>query len=100
MHETAMPQDIQALRSERVLQIRWSDGRIGRHSFIALRGACTCAQCVDEVTGRRLLDPATIPADLSLQQMQLVGNYALRIHWSDGHSTGLYTWDLLRQQPS
>lgn len=91
-----VPQDIKALRQERALQITWSDGHVARLPFPAVREACTCAQCVDEITGVRILDPATIPLDITIENMQLVGNYALRIRWSDGHSTGLYTWPLLR----
>jgi len=91
-----VPQDIKALRQEGALQITWSDGEVARLRFTAVREACTCAQCVDEITGERILDPATIPPDITIENLQLVGNYALRISWSDGHSTGLYTWPLLR----
>lgn len=45
----------------------------------------------------RILDPDTIPADIQPVAMSLTGNYALKIVWSDGHSTGLYTWDLLAE---
>jgi DUF971 family protein len=51
---------------------------------------------VDEFTGERTLDVASIADDIRIDDMQLVGNYALRIGWSDGHSTGLYTWTRLR----
>jgi ATP-binding protein involved in chromosome partitioning len=56
----------------------------------ALRQRCTCAYCQSEVTGDRLLDPASVPADLSVTNMNLVGNYGVSIHFSDGHSTGIY----------
>lgn len=56
----------------------------------ALRRRCTCAHCVSETTGERLLDPATVPADISVTHMELVGNYGVSIHFSDGHSTGIY----------
>jgi DUF971 family protein len=51
---------------------------------------------VDEFTGEQTLDVASIADDIRIVDMQLVGNYALRIGWSDGHSTGLYTWTRLR----
>ena len=38
-----------------------------------------------------------MPSDIHIQEMNLVGNYALKILWSDGHDTGLYTWELLRK---
>jgi DUF971 family protein len=37
------------------------------------------------------------PTDLSLEQVSAVGSYALQFFWTDGHSTGIYTWELLRQ---
>ena len=91
------PSDIKARKGDQVLAITWPDGVTHEHGFVALRGHCACASCVDEWTGKPLLDPATIPADLSIASVELVGNYALKIVWTDGHDTGLYTWDRLRQ---
>jgi DUF971 family protein len=61
-----------------------------------LREECPCAGCVEEGTGRRLLDPAAIPADIRPLEVHGVGNYAVQITWSDGHSTGIYSWTTLR----
>ncbi|HJS46591.1 MAG TPA: DUF971 domain-containing protein [Gemmatimonadales bacterium] len=63
----------------------------------ALRLACPCAACVDEMTGRPLLEAAAVAADVRPLQLSLVGAYALRVAWSDGHATGLYTFELLRR---
>jgi DUF971 family protein len=62
-----------------------------------LRGQCECARCVNEWTGERMLDPATIPPGITIEKMDLVGGYAVRVHWSDGHNSGLYTWERLRE---
>jgi len=78
-----------------VLRITWNPEHTGDYTFHHLRSNCNCAACVDENSGVRILDPRTIPADIAITDMQLVGNYAVRIHWSDGHSTGLYTWEHL-----
>lgn len=51
--------------------------------------------CIDEFTGERILDTGTIAADIAPADLSFIGNYALKIRWSDGHDTGLYTWDLL-----
>jgi ATP-binding protein involved in chromosome partitioning len=62
----------------------------------ALRLACPCAMCVEEMSGRPMLDPATVPEDVRPESVRLVGAYGLRVNWSDGHSTGIYPWHRLR----
>jgi DUF971 family protein len=47
------------------------------------------------MTGRSLLIPAAVPPDIRPLAVSLVGGYAIRIDWSDGHNTGLYTYDHL-----
>ncbi len=89
------PKDVRAVTEQRSLEIIWEEGHMGRYPYRTLRGECPCAACVDELTGVRTLDIASIADNISIDDMQLVGNYALRIDWSDGHSTGLYTWKLL-----
>ncbi|MBX3145865.1 MAG: DUF971 domain-containing protein [Gemmatimonadales bacterium] len=66
----------------------------------ALRLACPCAECVEEMSSRPLLDPATIPDDIRPVHLALVGTYGLRVHWSDGHSTGIFTFAWLRVNSS
>jgi DUF971 family protein len=61
-----------------------------------LRLACPCAACVEEMTGRALLDPAGVPDDVRPQSIALVGAYGLRVRWSDGHDTGIYGFTRLR----
>jgi DUF971 family protein len=51
---------------------------------------------VDEWTNKRTLDPARVPADLKVTQVQPVGNYALSFIFSDNHATGIYPWKHLR----
>ena len=81
--------------------IEWDDQ--GHQAFFParlLRLACPCAGCVEEISGRPLLDPAKIAADVRPLSLALVGAYGLRVHWSDGHSTGIYTFQqLLRGCP-
>jgi DUF971 family protein len=55
-----------------------------------LRLACPCAACIQEMTGRPLLDPASVPADVRPESIVLVGAYGLKVRWSDGHDTGIY----------
>ncbi len=62
-----------------------------------LRLSCPCAECVEEMTGVPLLDPKRVADDIRPVVLELVGSYALRVRWSDGHGTGLYTWGTLRR---
>ncbi len=91
------PKSIKAYREQRVLEVGWNDGSVQRIAFKTLRSECPCAGCVDELTGVRILDIDAIPADIAPAQIELCGNYALRVEWSDGHSTGLYTWQRLAE---
>jgi ATP-binding protein involved in chromosome partitioning len=85
-------------RSDAGLTIEWEQGAPGRfHPARALRLACPCAECVEEMSGRPLLRPEAVPLDVAPRTVQLVGTYGLRIVWSDGHSTGIYTFDALRR---
>lgn len=81
------------------LLIEWDQqGHQGFYPARTLRLACPCAACVEEMTGRAILDPAAVPVDVRPLSLALVGAYGLRINWSDGHGTGIYTFDRLFQQ--
>jgi ATP-binding protein involved in chromosome partitioning len=78
------------------LAILWSDGHRATYSAKPLRLACRCAHCEDEWTGERRLAAASVPDDVKLLDVRPVGRYGLQLFWSDGHSTGIYTFDRLR----
>jgi ATP-binding protein involved in chromosome partitioning len=79
------------------LEIDWDGaGDLVHFAARTLRLACPCAACVDEMSKRPLLDPAAVPADVAVESLELVGAYGLKIRWSDGHSTGIYTFEWLR----
>lgn len=52
-----------------------------------LRRQCRCALCVEEFSGRQLLDPTTVPEDIAPSSFAPIGNYAVAVQWSDGHSS-------------
>lgn len=79
------------------LTIEWGDGVVAHYPFFYLRDVCPCAACVDEVTGEKILDTKRIPEDIYIKHAEYVGNYALRVDWSDGHNTGLYSFGFLRE---
>lgn len=92
---------IKADRNTRTITISWSDGHVSTFSFDGLRLACPCVSCKG---GHVHMGTPTAPAavraaettDLALEQLAPVGSYALQPLWSDGHSTGIYSWKLLR----
>lgn len=91
-----VPAKIEKIGDE-ALRILWEDGGESRYAFRDLRLACPCALCKDEWSGKPLIDPAKVPADLKAGRAELIGNYALAFAFSDGHSTGVYTFQLLRE---
>jgi DUF971 family protein len=78
------------------LAIHWADGHLSEYPPFHLRVNCPCAGCVDEYTGVRTLDARSIDPQVYPADLAYVGRYALRFDWSDGHTTGIYTWELLR----
>jgi ATP-binding protein involved in chromosome partitioning len=78
------------------VEIIWGDGHTSLYPARFLRLNCRCAVCVDEVSGRPLLDPAGVPEDVHPVSLQLVGRYAVQPIFSDGHNTGIFTFEHLR----
>jgi DUF971 family protein len=96
------PESIELSRTES-LRIRWTDGVISTYPLAALRKACPCATCRDERerASRSLLPLAASAGEqaamATAENLELVGRYALRILWRDGHHTGIYDYELLRR---
>jgi DUF971 family protein len=91
-----LPVMIRRVDDGRALEIQWdTQGHIARFAARDLRLACACAGCVEEMSGRPMLDPAGVPAGVRAEAVRLVGAYAVHFAWSDGHSTGIYPWERL-----
>lgn len=96
------PTGVKADRTARVVKITWSDGAECDYPFSGLRAICPCVEC--KGGHANMGGPPDIEklrtaqnASLTLQNVIPVGSYALQFQWSDGHSTGIYTWDYLRK---
>lgn len=86
-------------RQDNGLLVEWdTEGHTAFYPARALRLACRCAECVEEMTGSPMLDPAAVPADVRPVSLALVGAYGLRIYWSDSHSYGIYAFDRLLEE--
>jgi len=79
------------------LGIVWDDGHQSYYPGHYLRCACACASCVDEMSGRKILDDSGVSKDVRIEEIHPVGNYAIAIRWSDGHDTGIYAFERLRR---
>ena len=80
----------------REVVVEWNDGHTSRYDARYLRINCGCAECVEEWTQRKLLDPVAVAADLRAEDHLMVGRYAVQFLWSDAHYTGIYPFDVLR----
>jgi DUF971 family protein len=104
-NRSVKPKGIKVLGNQRTLRIEWATGEVSNCTFGVLRKNCPCAECrterdketgqlVDETSGELQLRSS---AELTIGKVQLVGNYALQIEWSDGHKHGIYTWEYLQE---
>jgi DUF971 family protein len=89
------------------VDITWSDGHTSHYDFPYLREECPCATCNDERVKKSAFataGPASAAASVlpmfkpkvAARSANAVGNYAIQITFSDGHSTGIYSYDHLR----
>lgn len=85
---------------ERTLGITWTDNLISSFDVVDLRRKCPCATCIDEWTHEQLLKPESVPETVRPLKIESVGQYALNIHFNDGHRTGIYTFSMLRRLPN
>lgn len=81
--------------SPTAMLIEWNNGERFAVPFRELRYYCPCAACVDENTGRRTIQRSSVPEEIRPTEAQVVGRYAIRIQWNDGHQTGIYPFDHL-----
>jgi DUF971 family protein len=77
----------------------WEDGLEVYLLVAQLRDHCPCALCQGEQVFDRYILPVRVvsPGMYELLRLEPVGNYGLRAVWGDGHSTGIYSWELLRR---
>jgi DUF971 family protein len=87
------------------VEITWSDGHTSRYDFPYLRDHCPCALCNDErmkkqqLAGTAAQSPALpmFKPRVKAKSAAAVGNYAVQIEFTDGHATGIYSFEHLRE---
>jgi len=83
--------------SDSALSITWSDQTDSKYNAAQLRKACPCASCINEWTGEKVLKDENVADNISFSSISIVGRYALNFQFSDGHNTGIYSFNYLRQ---
>ena len=79
------------------LTIAWDDGVVSRFGIEELRVNCPCAECRGlRDQGAVVWPKPTSPQPLRAESAELVGAWGINLVWNDGHSTGIYAWDVLR----
>jgi DUF971 family protein len=91
--DTPVPTSVVIHAVSRVLELQYADGRSYRVPFELLRVYSPSAEVRGHGPGQETLQ--TGKRDVTIVAMEPVGNYALQPTFSDGHSTGIYSWDLL-----
>ena len=90
-----------AISKSKGIKIDWKDGHHSEYGVTYLRDKCPCASC----TGAHGTPPRQPESDnpfqmfkpaLKMLSVEQVGAYAIRINWSDGHSSGIYSYDHFR----
>ena len=98
--DSCTPRDLKVKIKEQMLLIDWKDGLQSQLSLDRLRKVCPCASCKTE-RGQKSDNPLNIlkadPAGIHVTSANLVGNYAIQFHWSDGHNTGIFDFRFLKE---
>lgn len=96
MEEYPIPVVLQKV-DDKTLKILWSDTTSNTYDVRKLRYNCSCARCINEWSGDRSVKLEDIPLDMKPVKIESVGNYAMRITWSDRHDGGLYSYKNLKE---
>lgn len=102
MSAAQQARDIQVYRDQGRMEITWADGHGSSYPFTGLRGICPCVECrgghgnMGKPVGPFSMEESP-SEEVGLTGVEMAGSYGLRIQWSDGHNTGIYTWPFLRQ---
>ncbi len=87
--------------NKNLLQFDWNDGLSTVISVKTFRKECPCAECKGESIAGKVVSLPKIeilkPGQYELKQILPVGNYAITAIWGDGHDSGIYDWDYLRE---
>ena len=93
--QSQSPQISQALNR---VTLTWPDGHETALDFRSLRARCSCALCIDEMTGEAILDESALAQDIAPEEITPLGHYAFSVRWNDGHASSIYAYDRFRNE--
>ncbi|HKK46864.1 MAG TPA: DUF971 domain-containing protein [Balneolaceae bacterium] len=100
MENEIKPTGIEVSNSAQILEIDWSDGHHSEYPLFGLRKNCPCVVCRGGHGQMNTFDRSLFFVEptqhFEIEDIQQIGNHAIKIFWSDGHSNGMYQWDTLR----
>lgn len=79
------------------ISIESNEGKAQNYRLAEIQKSCLCARCIDESTGKRLVDPNSVDPNVQMISMKVVGHYGLQFKFTSGCSTGIYSFDRIRQ---
>lgn len=101
MNAKNKPAGLEVRQSDRELYIKWGDGHESVYPFFGLRKNCPCVECRGGHGSMGRYDKSLFKVEgtrkFDIEDIRQVGNHAIRIFWSDGHSNGMYQWETLRK---
>ena len=93
--DSPQPTEIKLHQKSRVLEISFDDGKTFRLPFEFLRVHSPSAEVRGHGPGQEVLQAGK--KNVEITSVDPVGSYAMQLHFSDGHDTGIYSWELLHE---
>lgn len=101
MNKEHKPVSVDIANSDQKLTIEWADGHVSEFPLFGLRKNCPCVECRGGHSQMGQFEPQLFLVEptrtFKIVSAEQVGNHALKITWDDGHNSGMYRWELLRQ---
>jgi DUF971 family protein len=101
MEQSTTPINIDVDNENQQLEIHWADGHTSTYPLFGLRKNCPCVSCRGGHEKMNQFEPEAFfiknPPTMDITNIKQVGNHAIQIFWLDGHNSGMYRWETLRE---
>lgn len=101
MQQTLQPEKVEVGNSDQELFIKWADGHTSVFPLFGLRKNCPCVTCRGGHGRMNRFDRSLFFVEpnqhFEVESINQIGNHAIQIIWNDGHNTGMYQWETLRE---